>query len=66
MPLGPGKYDAVLTEVREKTGGDVILIVLNGNLGHGFSAQVSIEGMVRIPSLLRQVARDIESSTPDA
>lgn len=40
MPIGPGRYDDELTELREKIGAEgAILIVYNGQRGSGFSAQ---------------------------
>ncbi len=41
MALGPGKYDDMATHVRENTdAAAVVVIVLNGNKGNGFSVQV--------------------------
>jgi hypothetical protein len=60
--LGPGKYDAEATAAFEQTEAQgVILIVLGGNRGHGFSAQVTAEAMAAIPALLRAVADQIEA-----
>jgi hypothetical protein len=63
---GPGKYDEAATEARESTQAEgVILIVLNGNRGTGFSAQFVSLGMVQsIPEVLRQVADEIEADKP--
>jgi hypothetical protein len=60
--IGPGIYNQLATESREAAQAEgVILIVLNGNKGTGFSAQFESPGMVQdIPSLLRQVADQIE------
>lgn len=61
MALGGGKYDKECTEVRDKTRADgVVLMVLNGSLGSGFSAQLNLADMMRVPSLLREVADSIE------
>lgn len=63
MPIGPGKYDDACTEVREKTGADgIILIVIRGNQGDGFSAQASPEDTLRLPEMLRYMAQQIEES----
>ena len=44
MPIGPGKYDKYCTEVRENARAQaVVLIVLNGARGSGFSVQASSE-----------------------
>lgn len=65
MAIGPGKYDDYCTEVRDKTDAvGVVMIVLNGNLGSGFSVQIPVEMVVKLPDLLRKVANDIESDFP--
>lgn len=60
---GPGKYDDALTLALEQCNGlEGILIVTNGPKGPGFSAQLTLEGSTRIPSILRQLADKIEGS----
>jgi hypothetical protein len=61
--IGPGKYDDLCTLVREKTDATgVLLIVINGNKGNGFSCQVTTSDMVLVvPALLRQMADQIEA-----
>lgn len=55
--LGPGKYDLECEHVRKMAGAQgVILLVLNGDRGTGFSAQIPAEGFDMIPNVLRQVA----------
>lgn len=66
MPLGPGKYDAICTKVREETKGAVLLIVVNGIYGSGFSAQVTPEVAAGICEILRSTADNIERSFPQA
>lgn len=62
MALGPGKYDNICTRVHEDTQAQgVLLIVINGALGSGFSAQLTPEDTGRVPQLLRQVADQIEA-----
>jgi len=40
MAFGPGKYDELCTNVREASGAEsVVLMVLGGNKGSGFSVQ---------------------------
>lgn len=40
---GPGKYDEHATRVREETGAQsVVVIVIGGNKGHGFSHQMQV------------------------
>jgi citrate lyase alpha subunit len=64
MALGPGKYDKLCTHVREQAKADAaIVIVLNGNLGDGFSMQTErLEALVALPDILRDTARQIEES----
>ena len=77
MARGPGKYDALATMVREQADADcVVVIVINGRLGSGFSIQAladvksgsgfpvhaTAEVTDRLPALLRGVADDIEAT----
>lgn len=63
MPMGPGKYDDITTEVRERLGSTgVLVIVLDGVKGPGFSAQLSAEMLTKVPDILRDVADQIEES----
>jgi hypothetical protein len=63
MPLGPGKYDAEVTMVREKLAAEgVILLVFNGNKGGGFSCQLTAELLLHVPAMLRDIAKQIEES----
>jgi len=63
MALGPGKYDELCTKVRtEAKAGGVVLIVLRGDRGDGFSVQGPGEMVFVLPAILRQVADDIEAS----
>jgi hypothetical protein len=64
-PVGPGKYDALCTEVREKAKAQgVLLIVLHGTFGSGFSCQADLETTLMLPDLLEQVAADIRREGP--
>jgi hypothetical protein len=66
MPIGAGKYDKLATWVREraKARGGVILIVIGGEKGDGFSAQLagvsSSDVLLRAAAALRGVANNIE------
>ena len=61
----PGKYDEACTVARMMCEADaVLLLVLNGKLGQGFSAQCPPEMVPHIPALLRRVAFRIEED-PD-
>jgi hypothetical protein len=59
---GPGKYDDICTEAREAAlAGCALLIILDGEHGHGFSAQFTDQAYVhRLPAILRDVAKQIE------
>lgn len=63
MTAGPGKYDDVATMVREKTDAAcVVVIVIEGNRGDGFSVQTdTIATMFAVvPTVLRMAADQIE------
>ena len=63
MPLGPGRYDASCTKVREETRAEgVFLAVFDGEKGTGFSVQAPFELAVKLPEILRNTARQIEVS----
>lgn len=66
MTFGPGKYDDICTMVRqqiglteESDGGCVVLIVIGGNRGPGFSVQADLESTLLLPDMLEDVARQI-------
>jgi hypothetical protein len=61
MARGPGKYDDVATMALQETrASGVIVIVLGGDRGSGFSVQ-AVEGVVLdLPQLLRTTADQIE------
>ena len=62
--LGPGKYDELCTYVREQTkAAGVVVIVLGGEDGHGFSVQAPLEVAATLPRLLRIMADSIERDT---
>lgn len=63
MALGPGKYDEECTKIREETmAGGVLLIVMKGKKGSGFSVQAPFEAILGLPAILRDTARQIEES----
>lgn len=57
-----GKYDDICEYVREQTqAAGTLVIICDGNKGNGFSASFTDVGlMVSIPTILRQVADQIE------
>jgi hypothetical protein len=63
MPFGPGKYDDDATAIREKLKANgIILIVLGGEKGQGFSAQLDLAAAMAMPEMLRTVADQIEET----
>jgi hypothetical protein len=67
MALGPGKYDDVCTMVTEQVGigekgGGVIVIVLGGNKGSGFSCQADLRTTLLLPDMLEDIAKQIRAS----
>jgi hypothetical protein len=62
MPIGPGKYDELCTQVREQTKArGVLLIVIAGDRGMGFSCQADLETTLTLPELLEAIARQIRA-----
>jgi hypothetical protein len=67
MAIGPGKYDALATVAREAAKAKaVILLVIDGNKGSGFSVQADAGTVLALPALLRKVADDIEETEAPA
>lgn len=63
MAFGPGKYDDVCTHVREETQAQgVIVLVLNGKFGSGFSMQADLETTANLPTILENIAAQIRAS----
>ncbi len=66
MAQGPGKYDDLTTYVREKSGAEaVVVIVLGGKKGHGFSVQACGQGAAAeihatLSARLRAIADEID------
>jgi len=57
----PGKYDDICTMAREATQADgVVLIVMNGIKGGGFSVQAPPEILIYLPSMLTYIAKEIQ------
>lgn len=65
MAFGPGKYDDLATEARTKAKAEgVVLIIINGHLGGGFSAQLSPMMTLSLPDILRDIAKQIDTKGP--
>jgi hypothetical protein len=63
MPLGPGKYDDEVTALRERFhAAGVVLIVIGGDRGQGFCAQLPLAHTLMIADMLESVAREIRAS----
>jgi len=66
MPLGPGKYDDLCTTVYKRAGikgeGGVIVLVLGGNKGNGFSCQADAVTTLALPEMLESLAKQIRDS----
>jgi hypothetical protein len=61
VAIGPGKYDDLATYVREKARASaVVVIVVEGVKGSGFSVQAQADVALALPVLLRRIADDIE------
>jgi hypothetical protein len=64
MTIGPGHYDDLCTEVREKShAAGAVVIIFGGTKGHGFSCQVDFETMIQLPDTLETMARQIREDT---
>jgi hypothetical protein len=67
--IGPGKYDDECSFVRiECHAAGVLLLVIDGDKGSGFSVQAPLLLQVSLPVLLRELAdnieRDMQKGTP--
>jgi hypothetical protein len=64
--IGPGKYDDLCTQARDAAKAQgAILLILGGEHGSGFSAQLPAQTTLRIPEFLRDVADGIERAVKD-
>lgn len=68
MPLGPGKYaDECERDLKEIRAAAVLLIVLGGKKGSGFSMATFDPGLAAAaPKILRDAADEIEASNGKA
>ena len=66
MARGAGKYDGLATWVRSYAeAAGVIVVVIDGRWGSGFSVQATGEVTAKLPELLRTLADNIESDLTD-
>ena len=67
MANGPGKYDHVASAARVATDAEgVVVIVIGGRKGSGFSVQGSEAVMARLPELLETMATQIRQDVLEA
>lgn len=60
MAFGPGRYDDEVTALRERYHAHgVVLIIIGGDKGEGFSMQADLETTLRLPEMLEYVAAQI-------
>ena len=63
MPMGPGIYDDVATRLREELQAEgVVVLIINGNKGNGFSAQVTGEHLLSVSGILRGAADEFDQA----
>lgn len=66
MTIGPGKYDEETTMIQARTqAAGVILIVIGGNKGEGFSCQATLEVTLALPKMLRTIADQMEADVQE-
>lgn len=64
---GPGKYDDACTIARESTkASGVLLVVIGGEKGSGFSVQAAPETIAAIPDILEKMAAEIRAAAARA
>lgn len=62
MSLGPGKYDEICTKARtEANATGVVLIVIDGKHGPGFSVQCSDSTLMFLPEMLENLAHQLRN-----
>jgi hypothetical protein len=60
--IGPGKYDTEASEVMEATrAAGIVLLIVGGDRGEGFSVQGPLSLLVALPGMLREVADAVEA-----
>lgn len=59
---GPGKYDNLCTDVRERSGAvGAVVVIVGGQHGHGFSVQAPPELLASLPQMLEMVAKQMRA-----
>lgn len=63
MPMGPGIYDELATELREQTHAlGVAVVVIAGSKGSGFSVQGPMAVQASLPDILESMARQLREA----
>lgn len=63
MAFGPGKYDSECTEIMVAEHAEAVLvIVIGGKRGSGFACQATPAITFNLPTILLNVAKEIEES----
>ena len=63
--IGPGKYDALCTLVRDKAKAKgAAVLVFDGKHGNGFSCQCDALTLLQLPDMLEFMAREIRAKGP--
>jgi len=61
MALGPGKYDDICTYTQQQSkAAGVVLIIIGGDKGSGYSVRCAPALALKLPDVLRQVADKIQ------
>ena len=61
MTKGGGKYDAETSELQQRLSAQgVIVMVIGGSKGQGFSVCADLDTMMKLPEMLRFMASQIE------
>lgn len=60
MTAGPGRYDDLATYCREMSDASgVVVLVIGGTAGNGFSVQGELHTLAGLPAMLEDLAREI-------
>lgn len=63
MPMGPGAYDDICTDARQKARArGALLVIIGGERGEGFSCQATPADLATLPEILETVAAELRRS----
>lgn len=61
MTIGPGKYDDLATRIREDNDADaVVVVVINGIRGTGFSVQATGPALLALPQVFHDMSHAMQ------